>query len=176
MARQTSPAPVLPRRRLLHHRMTRGGDGGRRWCPPHRRRLTLAGHEAGGDGRKKRARGDRLRRPSPHPPLASRSSRRTPSFKRVSPRWRGERRAQRASPQAVPGGFSRPAAQHRGLDAARTRRGGRTEEQRQVPAGRPELFMGEGGYYIRSHKLEPLCNAIRERYARPLLLSSSRSL
>lgn len=52
-----------------------------------------------------------------------------------------------APPHAVPGGSPgrrRAAGQCRGLGAARTRCGGRgrAEEQRQVPAGRPELFMG----------------------------------
>lgn len=52
---------------------------------------------------------------------------------------RGGQRRARSSP-ATRG--TRRLGQCRGLGAARTGGGGRAEEQRQVPAGRPELFMG----------------------------------
>lgn len=81
-------------------------------------------------------------------PSRSPGSRRPPSFKRGSPA-EGSAEPAAAPPHAVPGGSGgspgrRRAGQRRGLGAARTRRGGRerAEEQRQVPAGRPELFMG----------------------------------
>lgn len=163
MARQTSPATVLPRRRLLHHRMTGGGDGGRRWCPPHQQRLGLAGHRRGdGKGRRKGLWGW-LRRAVP-------SRRQSPGchwllfFKAGLPAA-GSAKPAAAPPHAVSGGAGgspsrQRAGQRHELGAALIRRGdcSHAEEQQQVPPA--ALNYSCGVYYIRSHKLEPLCNAI----------------
>lgn len=78
------------------------------------------------------------------PSLASQSpgSRRTLSFTRGFPRRAAPSPQQRRTRGTRRLGRLLPAGQCRGLGAARTGCGGRAEEQRQVPAGRPELFMG----------------------------------
>lgn len=173
MARQTSPAPVFPRRRLLHHRMTGGGDGGRRWCPPHRQRLTLAGR-GGGDGKNKRA----PRTAKKGSPFSRLSESRLPpdTFLYAGLPAEGSAEPAAAPAHAVPGGSggcSRPVSAAGSARLAEAAAAGQRSSGRSPPAA---LNYSWGVYYIRSHKLEPLCNAIRERYARPLLLLLSGSL
>lgn len=118
--------------------------------------------EVGKKGNKKRA-PRRAEKSNPLSPLKRPRSRWTRSFKPGSPR--------RAAPgPRWLGWLSRPAAgrsaprlTHAVADAAEQRNSGRS-----LPA---VLNYSWGVYYIRSHKLEPLCNAIRERYPHPLLLS-----
>lgn len=189
MARQTSPAPVLPRRRLLHHRMT-GGWGWRAALVPTPPAETHAGgtqrRRRRWEGKKKRAPGSPGKSGDPLSPLRALGSRRTPSFKRGSPPPWAAPSPQRPrhtrypelgwAPVALPadGGGPVSAGGSARLAHAAAAAAGQRSSGRSPPAA---LNYSWGVYYIRSHKLEPLCNAIRERYARPLLLlSGSRSL
>lgn len=75
-----------------------------------------------------------------------------------------------APAHAVPGGSGgccRPVSAAGSARLAEAAAAGQRSSGRSPPVA---LNYSWGVYYIRSHKLEPLCNAIRERYARPLLL------
>lgn len=119
--------------------------------------------EVGREGRRKGLRG-RLRAavPSRNP-----GSRRTPSFQRGSPRRAApspQRPRHTGCPAALPaGGGPVSAAGSARLAHTAAAAAGQRSSGRSPPAA---LNYSWGVYYIRSHKLEPLCNAIRECYAR----------
>lgn len=140
-----------------------GGDGGRRWCPPHRQRLTLAGR-GGGDGKNKRA-PRAAKKGSPPSRLAEPRLLADAFLSAGLPFARRQRRA-RSSP-GTRGSGARAVSAAGSARLAQAAAAGQRSSGRSPPAA---LNYSWGVYYIRSHKLEPLCNAIRERYARPLLL------
>lgn len=148
--------------------MTGGGDGGRPRCPPHRR--DPEEEEMDGAGRKKKKRlrgrrGNRIRRllgaPAPAGPC-------------LPPSLLPSQRGSPAEGSGEPPRGARPPLSTAGWARLAHAAAGQRSSGRSPPAA---LNYSWGVDYIRSHKLEPLCNAIRERSARPLLLLlGSRSL